>query len=112
MEDLDRQRGGECVNARMLRLCLPLVNSINEDLEFTAETPEDFPLLRLPTLDFSLWQDVEGKIHHTYFQKEMKTPFIIMRRSAISWNQKISILANDYQTLTMQDAPKLKGYRS
>ena len=45
----------ESVNARMARLCLPAMNAINSDLEFTIEISEDFPQCRLPTLDFFLW---------------------------------------------------------
>ena len=81
-------------NARMIRLCLPLINSINENLVFTAEMPEDFPSKRLPTLDFELWQEEDGQLNHNYFQKEMKTPFVVMKRSALSQHQKVSILAN------------------
>ena len=45
----------ETPNARMARICLPAMNAINPDLEFTIEIPEDFPLCRLPTQDFLLW---------------------------------------------------------
>ena len=43
----------ETTNARMVRVCLPAINSINPDLVFTAEIPEDFPGNKLPTLDSS-----------------------------------------------------------
>ena len=42
-------------NVRMARICLPAMNSINKDLRFTTEAPEDFPRNRLPTLDFVIW---------------------------------------------------------
>ena len=38
-------------NVRMARICLPAMNSINPNLKFTTEAPEDFPRNRLPTLD-------------------------------------------------------------
>ena len=72
-------------NVRMARVCLPLMNSINEDLVFTVEAPEDFPDNRLPTLDTKL----------TYFEKSMKTPFLLMKRSAMSQHQRCAILANE-----------------
>ena len=45
----------EADNVRIKKRCLPAMNSINEDLRFTTEAPEDFPMNRLPTLDFVLW---------------------------------------------------------
>jgi hypothetical protein len=39
-------------NIRMVRICLPAMNSVNDDLKFTTEAPEEFSKKRLPTLDF------------------------------------------------------------
>jgi hypothetical protein len=64
------------------------------DLVFTIETPEGFPLCCLPTLDFLLWLEWWG-LNHTYLEKEMKTPFLIMQRSAMGEHQKASILSNE-----------------
>ena len=90
-EDMDMRRDGESRNERMIRLCLPVANSINRDLVFTAEKSEDFSENKLPTLDFVLWQMPDGQVNHDYFQKAMKTPYVIMKRSAISQHQKISM---------------------
>ena len=70
------------------------MNSKNKDLEFTVECEDDFPDKKLPTLDFKLWQEPDGKINHTYYQKEMKTPLVIMARSGVSTQQKIQILVS------------------
>ena len=61
----------------MARLCLPAMNAIIEDLTFTIEIPEEFPLNSLPTLDFVLWLEIWG-INHSYFEKLMKTPYLLM----------------------------------
>ena len=37
----------------------------------------------------------EGKIRHTYFQKAMKTPFVVMERSAMGGKQKWEISSNE-----------------
>ena len=70
------------------------MNAINPDLVFTMEIPEEFPSCWLPTLDFYLWLELWG-INHSYFEKLMKTPFLIMERSAMGEKQKISILSNE-----------------
>ena len=95
-EDLRlRREEKESSNARMVRVCLPAINSINGDLEFTAEIPEEFKDEKLPTLDFFLWLTRWGMLNHSFFQKEMKTPLVIMEQSAMSSNQKHGILANE-----------------
>ena len=42
-------------NVRMARACLPEMDSINKDLRFTTEAPEEFEKNRLPTLDLRIW---------------------------------------------------------
>ena len=49
-----RKEMHETSNERMGRVCLPAINSINRDLVFTKEVPEEFEENKLPTLDFSL----------------------------------------------------------
>ena len=95
IEDLKLEKGGESKNQKMARICKPAMNSINPDLVFTVETQEDFEKERLPTLDFEIWQGEDGTLNHSYFQKQMKTPFVVMSRGAMPINQKIQILGNE-----------------
>ena len=61
---------------------------------FTAEVAEEFENSRLLTLDFKIW--LEGdQINHYYYQKKMKTPFVVMKRSAMAQQQNMSILSNE-----------------
>ena len=92
---LEDEKTGESHHKRMSRECLKAMNSINPDLKFTVEIPEDFIDGRIPTLDTDLWIDENGVIHHSYFQKSMKSPYILMKRSAISDQQRYSILSNE-----------------
>ena len=78
----------------MARRCLPAMNSVNQDLRFTTEAPEDFERERLPTLDFVIWM-VKGIIYHSYYEKKMKNQFTVMQRAAMSEHQKMAILSNE-----------------
>ena len=60
-----------------------------------CETADDYENKRLPTLEFSFNLTEEGFLTHTYFQKPMKTPFILMERSAMGDQQKYAILSNE-----------------
>ena len=84
----------EPANKRMARICLPAMNSVNKDLKFTTECPEDFPKDRLPTLDFVLWM-VDGLLYHSYFEKAMRLQYTVMSRAAMSQHQKMAILGNE-----------------
>ena len=70
------------------------MNSVNENLKFTTECPEDFPRERLPTLDFVLWMK-NGLLYHSYFEKAMRLQYTIMQRTAMSQQQKMAILGNE-----------------
>ena len=96
MEDRKlRIETGETNNKSMARICAPAQNSINEDLEFTQEVPEDFKDNRVPTLDTTWWQMEDMTINFSYFEKAMRTPYVIMKRSAISDNSRYNILSNE-----------------
>ena len=85
----------ESNNKRMARICAPAQNSINEDLQFTQEVPEEFENGRMPTLDTTWWQEEDQRINFSYFEKSMRTPYVIMQRSAISDNSRYNILSNE-----------------
>ena len=87
-------REDEPDNVRMAKRCLPAMNSVNPNLRFTTEAPEDFPRDRLPTLDFVLWM-INGILFHTYFEKSMKNQHTIKQRTTMSEHQKMSILSNE-----------------
>ena len=84
----------EFTNTIMARVCLTAINTINTDLVFTSEIPKKITNNKLPTLDFLLWLERNGHLKHSYFQKLMKTPLVIMEQSAMSDNQRYSIFAN------------------
>ena len=79
----------------MARICLPAMEATNPDLKFTTESQEDYPYERLPTLDFSMWINEDNVVQHTYFQKEMKKPFVVMEKSGMSYHKKYQILSNE-----------------
>ena len=95
VEDRKRRQEGESADAKMVRILLPAMNSINPDLTFTTELAEDFADRRIPTLDFKMWLEDDLKINHTYFEKEMRSQQVIPRKSAIAERQKNSILSNE-----------------
>ena len=94
-EDEELERAGEKEDEFMARLCLEAMNKVNPDLTFTAEVASDFADNRLPTIDFTLWMKENGKISHTYYEKEMKTQKVIEKNSAMSKKQQYCILANE-----------------
>ena len=90
----------ESDTVRMAREVNKAMNSIYPFLKFTVETEEDFENGRLPTLDCELWMEPiqdqkRRKVNFSFFQKSMKTPFVVMKESAMGQSQKISILSND-----------------
>ena len=68
---------------RMAKACLPAMNSINKDLKFTTEAPEDFDKERLPTMDFMMCI-IDGIIYHKYYEKLMKTQITVIGRPCLN----------------------------
>ena len=92
-EDIDNMEN-KPDEVRIAEICLPAMNAVNPNLKFTVETAHDFPDQRLATLDFAV-EEVRGIIHYTYFQKSMKTPLVLMAKSAMGEQQKYSIMTNE-----------------
>ena len=85
----------ETATRRMETECRKAMNSINPDIQFTTETAYDFPEGRLHTLDTDIWVEEGGILRHSYYQKGMKTPYVLMQASAMASQQKFSILSNE-----------------
>ena len=94
-EDRRKEEEGEEDDEFMARLCLPVMNAINEDLTFTVEVAGDFINKKLPTLDFNLWMKEDKKLSHSYFEKEMKSQVLLEKESGMGMKQKYCINANE-----------------
>ena len=79
---------------RMSRECNLAMNNINPDLKFTVETELDYVEMRLPSLDFYMWVE-DGLIHHSYYEKPMRTQLVLMKKSSMGIQQKMDILSNE-----------------
>ena len=96
---------------RVKRLLIPIMNSIYEDLEWTIELEEDFRMegkeknkggeteeekKGIPTLDFEVyWDNGENRFKYRYFEKPMRNPVVIDKRSAMDRTQKYGILSQE-----------------
>ena len=97
-EDIENEINVSDTKRTANELCTAM-NSIFHNIKFTVETEEDFDG-KLPTLDVKLWmEDVKGqtrkKVNFSFFEKEMKSPFCVMKTSAMPASSKISILSQD-----------------
>ena len=72
----------------------------------------DFANKRLPTLNFNLWQEEEGILTHSYYEKEMKTQVMLEKESAMGTRQKFTIQSNELTRRLYNVDDELKGGRS
>ena len=59
------------------------MNSICSWLVLTLETEDMFVDRKLPTLDIKIWVTVDNIILFTFFEKEMVSPMVLHKRSAM-----------------------------
>ena len=60
-----------------------MMNSICSWLKLTMEHEEMFASGKLPTLDLVLWVNDKNKILYSFYEKEMVSPMVLHRRSAM-----------------------------
>ena len=85
--------------AKTTKVMCEIFNSVEEDISITTESEEEFPTRRLPTLDCELWiERVESeppKIKYSFFKKPLSSKFVVMEKSALSWDSKRAVLSQE-----------------
>ena len=78
------------------------MNSVFKNIQFETELAEDFTQRKLPTLDFEMWFQKDGKknegrkkILYRFYEKPMNTPFSIMKKSAMPEGGKVASLSQE-----------------
>ena len=71
------------------------VNGIVECLDFTMETPEDFPDNWLPTLDISMQVDKNNQVQYRFFEKPTASKLCLQADTALSQNYLVQSLVQD-----------------
>ena len=93
---IEDESSKESSTRRTSREICQAMNSVYKSLNFTVEIEIDFEKLRLPTLDCELFMSRENyKISYSVFEKPTRSPFCVMKKSAMSEKSKISILSQD-----------------
>ena len=83
---------------RTSRVLLEIMNDREPDLTFTMETMSMFQSLEIPTLDFTLWLEMEeGRptLKHRFYSKPMSSPYSVLETSAWAWSPKSVSLAQE-----------------
>ena len=88
----DSEKSGE---ARTKEIIAETMAGIEDYLQFTAESGEEFPGGWLPTLDTSLKVDKNNQVRYRFYEKETAVKSTVQKESAMEENVKMQILAQD-----------------
>ena len=77
------------------RVILGTLNTVEEYLEFTVETGEDYHDKWLPTLDTRLKVGENNQVLHGFYEKPTSSNLTFQRRTAMGEDAKIQVLSND-----------------
>ena len=91
------------------RCLLDTLNCVEDYLEFTMETEEDFADKWLPTLDTRLRVSRSNQVLHGFFEKPTNSNVTIQLRSAMSQDSKIQVLSNDLIRRLKNSSEELGG---
>ena len=71
------------------------LGDIVDCLEFTVETPEDYPDNWLPTLDISMHMNSENQLQYRFFEKPTASKVCLQADTALSQNCLVQSLVQD-----------------
>ena len=84
---------------RTVEILTQIASRQDNNIQFTWDSPERNVDRRMPVLDLKLWveKDSNGiqKVRHTFYKKEVASKYTILKRSALSWRTKKSILLQE-----------------
>ena len=72
-----------------------IADSIEQNIQFTTDIPNNHTDAKMPVLDLKVWMDVRDtypQILHTFYKKEVASKYTILERSAMSKGTKRSTL--------------------
>ena len=68
---------------RTARILNTIADTLEQDIQFTYDTPLKHPDKRMPVLDFKVWSN-NNVIRFSFYKKEIASQFTILKRSALS----------------------------
>ena len=66
-----------------------------EFLNFTLEIPEDFPGMKLQTLDMKIWIVAGNKVLYEFYEKPMAANVVVQAGSALGESVKVATLTEE-----------------
>ena len=83
---------------RTAEIMVQVANSINQNIQFTWDTPGKNRNNRMPVLDLEVWiQEVEGvkTIMHSFYKKPVASRYTVLKRRALSHKIKKNTLLQE-----------------
>ena len=71
-------------DVRNMRVVLEVANSLDKDIQLTAETPSQNASGKLPCLDLEVWLNENQEIMFQFYSKPMTNPYVVFHRSTVS----------------------------
>ena len=72
---------------RTMKTLMEVADSIDQNIQFTTDSPENHIDGRMPVLDLKVWVS-NGKLLHSFYKKEVASEYTILERSAMSMGTK------------------------
>ena len=94
-EEWEREDMSLSPTERTKRVMAGTMEGIEDFLEFTMETGEDFVDVWLPTLDTSMRVREDNMVEYRFFEKPMSSNMVLHKDTAMAENPKIRCLSND-----------------
>ena len=83
------------------------LRGVEDFLDFTIETVDDFEDKWLPNLDTSLQVDRENKVQYKFYEKPMCSNVTVQKRSAMGEDAKVQVVSNDLVRRLLNNSEEL-----
>ena len=72
-----------------------IADSIDDMLKFTIDFPSKYEDKRMPVLDLKVWLENDNTVNYIFYEKPMKSNFVIDKLSALPYSMKMKSLTQE-----------------
>ena len=88
------ENNNENIEKHTMNVLTKIANSIDPEIQMEPDSPSKYSNGRMPVLDLSVWME-NGILRHSFYKKPMASPYVILKRSAMSMNIKRETLLQE-----------------
>ena len=94
-EDKEKENEGKLDDMTTMEVVRKVANEVNDMIQFTVDAPSNHDDAKMPILDMKVWLNEFQEVDYIFYEKPMKSSFVISESSAFPKSVKMKTLTQE-----------------